>query len=72
MFCFKNMQRYWVSTWRRQTRRDNRFRAKIDRDKGDGQALGVRQTPTFFVNGRKLMQFSESALRRLIDEENAN
>ncbi len=52
--------------------RDNRFRAKIDRDKSDGQALGVRQTPTFFVNGRKLMQVSESALRRLIDEENAN
>lgn len=49
--------------------RENRFGAKIERDKKDGQALGVRQTPTFFVNGRKLMQFSESALRQMIDAE---
>lgn len=49
--------------------RENRYGAKIDRDKKDGQALGVRQTPTFFVNGRKLMQFSESALRQMIDAE---
>lgn len=52
--------------------RENRYAAKIDRDKKDGQALGVRQTPTFFVNGRKLMQFSESALRQMIDAELAN
>ena len=49
--------------------RENRYGAKIDRDKKDGQALGVRQTPTFFVNGRKLMTFSEAALRQMIDAE---
>ncbi|WP_369334178.1 DsbA family protein [Vibrio alginolyticus] len=35
----------------------------------DGQTLGVRQTPTFFVNGRRLARFSESDLRALINEE---
>ncbi len=49
--------------------RENRYGAKIERDKQDGQALGVRQTPTFFVNGRKLMQFSERALRQMIEAE---
>ena len=49
--------------------RENRFQAKLDRDLKDGQALGVRQTPTFFVNGRKLARFGEADLRALIDEE---
>jgi len=48
---------------------ENRYGAKIDRDKKDGQALGVRRTPTFFVNGRELVQFGEAPLRRLIDDE---
>ena len=52
--------------------KENRYGSKIERDKKDGQALGVRQTPTFFVNGRKLMQFSESALRQMIDAELAS
>lgn len=52
--------------------KENRFLEKINRDKNDGQAVGVRQTPTFFVNGRKLMQFSEAALRQMIDAELAN
>ena len=47
----------------------NRFAAKIERDKKDGQALGVRQTPTLFVNGRKLARLYESDLKSLIDEE---
>lgn len=49
--------------------RENRYGAKIERDKKDGQAIGVRQTPTFFVNGRRLVRFSEADLRGLIDEE---
>ena len=49
--------------------KENRFQAKLDRDLKDGQALGVRQTPTFFVNGRKLMRFGEADLRALIEEE---
>lgn len=48
---------------------ENRYQAKIQRDLKDGQALGVRQTPTFFVNGRRLARFSEADLRALIDEE---
>ncbi|MDQ3801427.1 MAG: DsbA family protein [Acidobacteriota bacterium] len=48
---------------------ENRYNAKIQRDLKDGQALGVRQTPTFFVNGRRLARFSEADLRALIEEE---
>ena len=48
---------------------ENRYSAKIQRDLKDGQTLGVRQTPTFFVNGRRLARFSEADLRALIDEE---
>lgn len=48
---------------------ENRYQEKLQRDLKDGQALGVRQTPTFFVNGRKLARFSETDLRALIDEE---
>lgn len=49
--------------------KEKRFDAKIERDKKDGQALGVRKTPTFFVNGRELVRFGEADLRRLIEEE---
>lgn len=47
----------------------DRFAAKIERDLQDGQSLGVTKTPTFFVNGRRLMRFSEADLKSLIDEE---
>jgi protein-disulfide isomerase len=47
----------------------NRYAAKLERDRSDGQSLGVTQTPTFFVNGRQLARFSEQDLRSLIDEE---
>lgn len=47
----------------------NRYAAKIERDMRDGQSLGVSKTPTFFVNGRMLMRFSQQDLRALIDEE---
>jgi protein-disulfide isomerase len=49
--------------------KSRRFDAKIERDKKDGQSLGVRKTPTFFVNGRELVRFGEQDLRALIDEE---
>ncbi len=48
---------------------ENRYVAKIERDRKDGQTLGVRRTPTFFVNGRELARFGESDLRALIEEE---
>lgn len=49
--------------------KENRYAAKLDRDKKDGQAVGVRQTPTLFVNGRRLASLYEANLRSLIDEE---
>ncbi len=47
----------------------NRYAAKVERDKRDGQSLGVNKTPTFFVNGRQLARFSQQDLRALIEEE---
>ena len=32
-----------------------KFKDLIDRDRSDGQALGVNSTPSFFVNGEKLV-----------------
>ena len=52
--------------------KENRYAAKIERDKKDGQALGVRQTPTFFVNGRRLARIGEADLKSLINEELKN
>lgn len=49
----------------------NQYSAKIERDKKDAQDLGIRQTPTFFVNGRPLARFGEPELRSLIAEEMA-
>ena len=49
--------------------KENRFAAKLERDKQDGKTLGVRQTPTFFVNGRQLAKLTGADLRALIDEE---
>ncbi len=51
---------------------ENRYGAKLERDKRDGQSLGVRQTPTIFVNGRKLARLYESDLKSLINEELKN
>lgn len=48
---------------------DNKYRAKTERDRKDGESLGVRQTPTLFVNGRKLMRLGEPELRALIEDE---
>lgn len=48
---------------------EKRFDAKVAQDKKDGQTLGVRRTPTFFVNGRELVNFGEPGLRALIEDE---
>lgn len=48
---------------------DPKHAAKADRDLADGRALGVRATPTFFVNGRQLMRLSENDLRWMINGE---
>lgn len=49
--------------------KENRYAAKLERDKKDGQSLGVRQTPTIFVNGRQLVRLYETDLKALIDDE---
>lgn len=46
---------------------DTEVEAKIARDQADGTALGVRGTPTFFVNGRLLPQPSYDSLKAAID-----
>jgi protein-disulfide isomerase len=47
----------------------NRYAPKVERDRRDGQSLGVTKTPTFFVNGRQLARFSQQDLRALIEDE---
>ena len=46
-----------------------KYAEKADRDLQDGRVLGVRQTPTIFVNGRRLARLSAADLRSLINEE---
>lgn len=40
----------------------------VERDRQDGEALGVTGTPTFFVNGQPLTQLSVTALEEAIQE----
>jgi protein-disulfide isomerase len=44
----------------------------IEREIADGQNLGVRGTPTFFVNGKMLQVFGYEPLRELIQKELLN
>ena len=39
----------------------------IVQDTKDGQELGVKSTPTFFVNGKQVMEFGPEHLRAAID-----
>ena len=41
---------------------------KLQRDKEDGDALGVTGTPTFFINGKKLENLSYGDLKAAIDD----
>ena len=43
--------------------------AVINQDSADVKALGVRQTPTFFVNGKPLQKFSAQGLYDLVKQE---
>lgn len=43
--------------------------AVLDQDRADVQAMGVHQTPTFFVNGRPLNPFGVAELQGLVAEE---
>jgi len=46
-----------------------KHRAKVHRDLEDAQALGVRGTPTFYVNGRLLERLGYEPLKALVEEE---
>lgn len=41
----------------------------VEKDKADGTSLGVRGTPTFFVNGKMLDQLGYEPLKAAIDAE---
>ena len=41
----------------------------LNQDRADVEAVGIRQTPTFFVNGRPLTDFGAEQLRALVAEE---
>lgn len=48
--------------------RDPRLLAKVERDLQDARAVGAAGTPTFFVNGQLVEEFSESALRSAVED----
>lgn len=50
-------------------RADPQLNALITRDIDEGTAIGVRGTPTIFINGRLLQERSMAGFSRLIDEE---
>jgi protein-disulfide isomerase len=45
------------------------FRQLVEIDRKDGETVGVKGTPTFFVNGRMLETLGYEPLKALIDEE---
>lgn len=45
-----------------------KFRSRLDIDEADGRDLGVRRTPTFFVNGKQLQNIGYDPIKAAIDE----
>lgn len=45
----------------------SKHRWKIDQDKADGIQLGVRGTPTYFINGKMLPELSYQAMKQAIE-----
>jgi len=41
----------------------------LNQDRADVDAVGIRQTPTFFVNGKPLPEFGEAPFRALVAAE---
>ncbi|MEA9355170.1 thioredoxin domain-containing protein [Bacteriovorax sp. PP10] len=48
---------------------DITFKAALAQDITDGKLLGVKGTPTFFINGKMLMNLSYNDLKSTIDKE---
>ena len=53
----------------REDMKDPHIQKVIEQDMQDAKTLGVRQTPTFFVNGKKLQRFGIEPLVELIKSE---
>ena len=49
--------------------KDPRLQQQLNADQQEGQQIGVRGTPTIFVNGRRLPQRSRAAFDQLIKAE---
>lgn len=49
--------------------RDPEIQKIIQQDQKDGAVLEVRQTPSFFVNGKPLVNFGPDQLKQLIENE---
>lgn len=43
--------------------------ANVKQDIADVNALGIRQTPEFFVNGKPLKRFGYKELKELVESE---
>lgn len=43
-------------------------KARVEKDRNDGTALGVEGTPTFFLDGKMIQPTSEAGLRQLLDD----
>jgi protein-disulfide isomerase len=43
--------------------------AIFNQDKADVETMGVRQTPTFYINGKPLDPFGMDELRQQVDAE---
>jgi protein-disulfide isomerase len=52
-----------------QDRRDPQLQENLAASLAEGKAIGVRGTPTLFINGRKVQRRTFSAMSRMIDEE---
>ena len=53
----------------RQDMNDPKILEIVRQDIADAKALGVRKTPTFFVNGKSLRRFGYEPLKALVDGE---
>jgi protein-disulfide isomerase len=51
-----------------QAMRDEKNAQLVDGDVADSQAVGVTGTPTYFVNGKRVMQRDFATFKRMIDE----
>ncbi len=52
-----------------QERNDPALQQQINADQQEGQKVGVRGTPTVFINGRRLQQRSMAGFKQMIDAE---